>query len=295
MSTCIEYSHNINIKNTGVLSFDIQVKGVLIKYKKKIYLTLPHAGLDVNIIIFNDKEYTDFKYSHWSENIIIEINEKDILEHQYIFKKFGLKCIDVNKKIKINDIEYKYIKNDYFPVNMMVNNPNIMYYVVKSKETYEPETGMPLYYNNILYGIYSKYNNEKNVCYITPSLFIEKSINNVKNNLYVCNNIDNIKNIDRYKVYGDMIYCPRFQYNIKLETYLLYLSNSENRIIYNNSHMCNISFSKTLKKYINNTFLLHWCKMFNKEILIKIIKNYDSRYEKLEFKINNKKHIFVYN
>ena len=48
MSTCIEYSHNINIKNTGVLSFDIQVKGVLIKYKKKIYLTLPHAGLDVN-------------------------------------------------------------------------------------------------------------------------------------------------------------------------------------------------------------------------------------------------------
>jgi hypothetical protein len=294
MSTCIEYSHNINIKNTTALSFDIQVKGVLIKYKKKIYLTLPHAGLDVNIIIFNNKEYTKFKYSHWSENIIVEIDEKDVLEHQYIFKKFGLKCIDVNKKIKINDIDYKYIKNDYFPVDMMVNNPNLMYYVVKSKETFEPETGMPLYYNNILYGIYSKYNNEKKFCYVIPSLFIEKSINNVKNNLYVCNNIDNIKSIDRYKVYGDMIYCPQFQYNIKLDTYLLYLSNSENRITYNNSHICHISFSKKLKKDINNTFLLHWCKMFNKEILIEIIKNYDSCYKKLEFKINNKKHIFVY-
>ena len=170
MSTCKEYAQDIRIKNTNTLSFDIQVKGVLIRYKKKIYLAVPHAGLDVTIVIFNDKEYTEFKYSHWSENIIVEINEKDILEHQYIFKKFGLKCIDVDKKIKINNTNYKYIKNDYFPVNMMNNNPDMIYYVVKSNENYEPETGMPLYYNNILYGIYSKYNNEKILLY--HSIFI---------------------------------------------------------------------------------------------------------------------------
>lgn len=293
----MEYSHNVNIKNTKHLPFDIQVKGVLVKYNKEIYLSVPHAGLDVNIIIFNNKEYSDFKYSYWSENIIVKIDKSDILEHQYVFKKFGLKCIDVTKKIKINNIDYKYIKNDYFPINMMVDNPNMVYYVVKSPNSPEPEPeiGMPLYYNNILYGIYSKYNNEKNFCYVMPFLFIEKSIINTTNNLYTCNSIDNIKSIDRYRVYGDMIFCPQFQYNIKLETYLLYLSNSKNRIIYNNSHICYISFSKKLKKNINNTFLLHWCKMFNKEILQEIIKNYDSRCLKHEFKIDDKKHIFFYN
>ena len=36
-------------------------------------------------------------------------------------------------------------------------------------------------------------------------------------------------------------------------------------------------------------------KMFNQEILQEIIKNYDSRCLKHEFKINSKKHIFFYN
>ena len=89
----------------------------------------------------------------------------------------------------------------------------------------------------------------KKFCYIIPSLFIEKTINNIKNNLYVCNNIHEIKSIDRYKVYGDMIYCPRFQYNIKLETYLLYLSNSTNRVIYNNSLLSYFFFKKSKKIY----------------------------------------------
>ncbi len=290
------YCHDIKLINNKSLPFDIDVKGTLVKYNKKIYLTIPHAGLDVRMIIFNDKKYNHFKYSDWSENIIVEIDEKDILENQYVFKKFGVKKIEVMKKYKMNNYYCEYIKNEYFPVNMMAGNPELMFYVVKSEEENSPETGTPLHYNGTLYGIFSRYNSEKNFCYITPYLFIQKSIQNTTNYLYKCTNINSIKKING-KIVRDnsMIYCPQIQYNINLESYLLFLSNSTNRILINDNLNRYIKYQKVKKKVINNTFLLHWCKMFNKEILMEIIKNFDSRCNKQEFEINSEKHIFVYN
>ena len=290
------YCHDIKLINNKSLPFDIDVKGTLVKYNKKIYLTIPHAGLDVRMIIFNDKKYNHFKYSDWSENIIVEIDEKDILENQYVFKKFGVKKIEVMKKYKMNNYYCEYIKNEYFPVNMMAGNPELMFYVVKSEEENSPETGTPLHYNGTLYGIFSRYNSEKDFCYITPYLFIQKSIQNTTNYLYKCTNINSIKKING-KIVRDnsMIYCPQIQYNINLESYLLFLSNSTNRILINDNLNRYIKYQKVKKKVINNTFLLHWCKMFNKEILMEIIKNFDSRCNKQEFEINSEKHIFVYN
>ena len=291
-----DYSHSVKLKNDDNLPFDIDVVGTLIKYSKKIYLTIPHAGLDVRMIIFNDKEYNHFKYSDWSENIIVEINDEDILPNQYVFKKFGVKQIEVMKKYKMNNHYCEYIKNDYFPVNMMEDNPELMFYVVKSEEKDSPETGTPLHYNGTLYGIFSRYNSEKDFCYITPSLFIQKSIQNTTNYLYKCTNINSIKKINGKIVRdNDMIYCPQIQYYMNLESYLLFLSNSNNRILINNNLNKYVKYEKVKKNIINNTFLLHWCKMFNKEILMEIIKNFDSRCNKHQFEINGKKHVFVYN
>ena len=290
-----DYSHEVKLVNDKSLSFDIDVKGTLIRYKKKIYLNVPHAGLDVKMIIFNDKRYNHFKYSDWSENIIVEIDDKDILKHQYVFKKFGIKQIQVKDNYNLNNCKCEYIKNECFPVNMMAGNPELMFYVVKSKQEGSPDTGTPLYYNGTLFGIFSKYNSEKKHCYITPSLFIQKSIDNNTNHLYRCSNINEIKKVKGYNVYNNMIYCPQIQYPINLESYLLFLSNTNNRILINNNLNAYITFEKVKKNVIKNTFLLHWCKMFNKEILIEIIKNFDSRCNKQEFEINGAKHIFVYN
>lgn len=294
METRTDYCHDVIIKNTDTLSFNITVKGVLIKHEKNFYLNIPHTGLDVKMIIFNNKEYNDFKYSEWSENIIVELNKDDIFDYQYVFKKFGIKCIDVSKKLTLNNYNCKYIKNEHFPVNMMVDNPEIMFYVLKSEQKESPETGTPLHYNGVLYGIFSRYNSEKNHCYIMPYIFIQKSIKNVNNYLFKCTNLNLVKKIYRNNVHNDMIYCPQIQYNINLESYLLYLSNSSNKILINESNDTYLIFKKTNKKILNNTFLLHWCKMFNKEILIEIIKNYDSRCDKHKMEINGKKHIFVY-
>lgn len=292
----IDYSHQVTIKNNDSLSFDINIIGTLIKFNKKTYLTIPHAGLDVKMIIFNDKEYNHFKYSEWSENIIVEIDEKDILSHQYVFKKFGIKQIEVKKKYKINENYYEYIKNEYFPVNMMEGNPELMFYVTRSKHKESPDTGTPLHCNGILYGIFSRYDIEKDFCYVIPFIFIQKSIVNNTNYLYKCKNIKSINKING-KIVRDnnMIYCPQIQYYMNLESYLLFLSNSNKRILINDNLNNYIKYEKVGKNIINNTFLLHWCKIFNEEILIEILKNIDSRCKKHDFEINGKKHIFVYN
>jgi hypothetical protein len=297
MSTRMEfdYCHDIKLINNESLSFDIDVKGTLLKYNKKIYLTIPHVGLDVKMIIFNNNKYNHFKYSEWSENIIVEINENDIHEHQYIFKKFGLECINVSKKFKLNNYYCNYIKNDYFSVNMMINNPELMFYTMRSEEKGSPNTGTPLHYNGVLYGIFSRYNSEKDFCYIIPHLFIQKSIENKTNYLFKCTNLKSIKKIKKNYAHDDMIYCPQIRYNISIECYLLFLSNSTNHTLINDTSDIYLKFKKINKSITSNTFLLHWCKMFNKEILFEILEKYDSRDKTHKFEIRGEQHIFVYN
>ena len=92
-----------------------------------------------------------------------------------------------------------------------------------------------------------------------------------------------------------MIYCPQIQYYMNLESYLLFLSNSNDRILINDNLNRSVKYQKVKKNIKTNTFLLHWCKMFNNEILMEIIKNFDSRCMNIQFEINGQKHVFVYN
>ena len=111
----ISYSKNVNISNDNEeLSFDIGVQGTLIKLDGKIYLNVPHAGLNVKTIKFNGKEYKDIKYSEWSENMIVEIKQDDIFENQYIFKKLRIRNVEVSQKLKLNNYYCDYIKMNTF-------------------------------------------------------------------------------------------------------------------------------------------------------------------------------------
>lgn len=296
----IEYHHEVRIINKQGLPIDIETIGVLLKIPNdnNIYLTLQHMGLKVKSIIFNGKKYKDFNYSHWSENIIVKINKRDILKHQYIFKKFGMKCIDVDKKIKLNNYYCEYIRNVKSPVNMMRGNPELLYYEIRSEEKGSPKTGLPLHYNNTLYGILSRYTSDGDKCFVIPYIFLNKSIKNEKNNLYYCENYNKIKKINNYNVSlrgkDKMIYCKQFQAWMFLDSYLLYLSNSTNRILYNNQIGEYIKFIKIKKKIIKNTFLLHWCRLYNEDLLIDILRKEDTGCKNHHFELNGEKQIYFY-
>ena len=296
----IEYHHTVRIINKDRLPIDIETIGVLLKIPNdnNIYLTLQHMGLNVEYVIFNEKKYKDFNYSNWSENIIIKINQRDILKHQYVFKKFGMKCIDVDKKIKLNNYYCEYIRNVKSPVNMMRGNPELLYYEIRSEEKGSPKTGLPLHYNNTLYGILSRYTSDGNKCFVMPYIFLNKSIKNEKNNLYYCENYNKIKKINNYNVSlrgkDKMIYCKQFQAWMFIDSYLLYLSNSTDRILYNNQIGEYIKFTKIKKTVIKNTFLLHWCKLYNKDLLIEILRKEDTGCKKYQFELNREKQTYFY-
>lgn len=288
----IDYYHTVKIINNGTLSFDIETTGVLLKYNGNTYLNVLHAGLDVKIIIFNDKEYNDFKYSEWSENIIVKIDNIDIKDYQFVFKTFGKKHIDPTTKCKINNKYCTYIKQEYYPINMMSNNPDLLFYSLSYEGDDVPDKGVPLYYNNRLLGINSRFHYEKKHCCVIPIVFILKSIENETNYLMICEN-DYVKSIGRFKVHGDMIFNSQLQYNINCETHFMFLSNSKKRINVNNKIDEYLIFKRY--KYIEcNTYLLNWCRIFQNEIMDEIIKNFDSRCKKLSFDIKGEKHTFVY-
>jgi len=286
--------HCVKIKNGGELSFEILVKGVLMKYENHIHLNVPHLGLNVKTVEFNNKQYKKFKYSEWSGNIIVNINKEDINDDQFIFTqdKLKKKHVDPMTSLMINGEKCKYIKQEYFPINMMFNNPSMLFYKLKYFGE-PPNIGEPLYYNRNLYGICDKVDEDNNIVYVVPMIFIIKSIINNKNNLLFCTN-KKINQINKFKVReGKFIFCPQIQYTIKLETYLLYLSNDKRNIIINDDINTFLKFDKN-KNIKKNTNIFHWARLFNNDLCKCIIENYNLRSDRISFDVDGIEHSFIY-
>lgn len=268
---------SIKVKLIGEkFPFDIDLYGTKIEYMKERYIVIPNLGLKVDKIIINDKEYTDFKYCHWSELIIVRFND------EYVYKSFPLRHIDHSDKLFINDNKASYIKQEYLPINMIESNPNILYYNVKCKSS---ETGVPLYNKNKLYGIVIR-NNKDNV-YILPVIYILNSIKKEDTNIYTYNT-SYMKQIGRYKIYDNMIFSAEFNYYIKLDAYLNLFFNKENTKM-----LKNLKYNKLKTHEYNNSHILHYCKYFDQELLVKIIQNQNDE-KKLDIVINGMESIYIY-
>lgn len=270
------FSERVKIINTSDYPFEIDLFGTKIYYKKEKYIVIPNLGLKIDNIIIGNKKYNDFKYCYWSELIILRFDD------EYVFKTFSQRHIDHSDKMFIDNNKANYIKQEYFPVNMIGTNPNILYYNVKCCNS---ETGRPLYYNKKLFGITIR-NNRENV-YVLPIIYVLKSIIKSDCNIYIFDTY-NIKNIGRYKVYENMIFSPEFNYYIRLDAYLnLYYDK-------NNNNMNRIKCEK-IKKYENkNSHIIHYCKYFNNDILIDIIKNQNTCMKKMDIIINGMKNLYIF-
>lgn len=270
------FLERVKIVNNTDYPFDIDLIGTKIYYQKKKYIVIPNLGLKIDKIIIGDKEYHEFKYCYWSELVILHFDD------EYVFKTFSQRHIDHSDKLKIDECKANYIKQEYFPINMIGTNPNILYYNVKCDKS---ETGMPLYNNNKLFGIVMR-NNRENV-YILPIIYVLKSISKSDCNIYMFET-DDIKQIGRYKIYENMIFSPEFNYYIKLDAYLnLYYEKS-------NTNLNKIKFKK-VKEYENrNSHILHYCKYFDNDMLLKIIENQDKCIKKMDIIINGMKKLYVY-
>lgn len=274
----------IKLINDKEYPFTIEVFATIIRYNNDYYLVSTHLGQKIDKIEYDENIYTEFIYGHWSGLIIVKLNEKP---KDKIFTQIMKSHIDPSTNMKIDDSKAIYIKQEYFPINMIPSNPSNLYYKVKSKVQ---DTGKPLYYENKLYGIVSKC--ESNYVYVIPSIYIIRTLERKSNDILICKSKD-IKCIGKYKVYDNIIYSKEFRYQIKLDAYLSLISDINTRINYNNTDYY-LKFKNIKKSYYTNTYILHYCKMFNRELLMKIFENFNSCHKSIDFEINGMKKCFVY-
>lgn len=274
--------YEVILNNFKKYPFSIQVFGFIINYNKSNYLVTCNLGLPVEEVEFDNNKYSKFIYGHWSGLIIVKLKLKK--NHNYnIYKKIVKKHIDPSNKMFIDGEIARYIRQEYFPINMMPNNPSNLYYKVKCSKS---ENGLPLYNNEKIFGIVSL--SSTNYAYIIPSIYIIKTIEKECNEIMISHN--KIKKIDRYKVYDDIIYSPEFRYQIKLETYLTLISDTNIRIKYNDNDK-NILFEK-LNENKNNNYILHYCKYFNREILKNIFTEQCG--DKIDIEVNGNKYVYLF-
>ena len=74
---------------------------------------------------------------------------------------------------------------------------------------------------------------------------------------------------------------------------VLYFSNQNKKIFINNrmDEFLNLKKKPHIK---NNTYLLHWCRYFQEDIMMKILDNFDTRENNTKVNINSKEFKFVY-
>lgn len=281
----------VNIINNKTTIFNIEVKGFFVKYNKNVYLVVPHLSLDVNIVKIFDMEITTFKYAEWNDLIVAKYNPpKDI----FIFNIFSNFKLDYSQTINIGEYESNVSYLKYFPLNMIPDSPEILYYVIESPNT---QVGQPVYHNNKLYGIVIR--SEDNNCYVLPSIYIKNTINRKSNDIYILRDLKKITKINKYNVHNNRIYSPEIGIEMRTSAYINLISDMNKNIqIIINSLCYNTKFYKYERNrksdnVIINSKILHYARLYDEELLMLIFSNMK---KKTEFNhiIENHQLCFVY-
>jgi|SaaInlStandDraft_6_1057023.scaffolds.fasta_scaffold00510_7 hypothetical protein len=261
----------VNIINTKTTIFNIQVIGIFVKYNKNNYLVVPHLSLDVNIVKIFDTEFKDFQYAEWNDLIIVKYNPP---KNIFIFTSFMNFKLDYSHIININKNKSNILYLKYFPINMIPDNPELLYFVIQSSNT---QVGQPVYYNNKLYGIVIRSENDK--CYVLPSIYIKNTIKRQNNNIYILKNMNKITKINKYNIYNNHIYSPELRIYIRLSAYINLISDNKKKIqiitnnLTYNTHFYKFEKNRRSENIIINSKILHYARLYDEKLLMLIFNN----------------------
>lgn len=209
----------------------LQLKAFNLNYNGNDYLVSTHHNIPISKVR-GEKGNLNIKInSLWNEGLILEHikDSYDLKINNMIQKKFPKE----NEKIvlKVNDKrhEMKTIGHHFFPFDNSPTSPMIPYITGQfnevssiQKENMNGLSGSPVFINNKLIGVFSKYNTMQNIAYILPIYIITMNIEKKDNShIYDCM-IQNIKKINSYNVNkNNEIYHPTLKIYIPLKTFYL--------------------------------------------------------------------------
>ena len=240
----------------GVFDFNSFYQNYLLKmyvYAEKIiiYLTPFVLGINVKVVIFNDREDKVLKHFNF-----VGENKLKIKEYIFVINKKGHyeNIFDYIDNKKFNYI-YKFYRNEF--KHKFINiDPNLLniYTKIKNTDKNQNETNPKMETTNLTNQNNINYNNTNNHLFNKDNNIIQKDDNNIinKNNFFENNNSNMkpktqiIKN-NKKTINND---------NSNLQNNTLYNNLlNPNKVYYNNKNYNNILNEHTFKNNCNNTYI----------------------------------------
>jgi hypothetical protein len=275
---------NINIISQSFMNKNINTQqyAFLLNYCSKVYCVSLHHFIPIQNVIDNDtnQKLNILVNSCWSEILLLNyynIKNKGIKKLHNAIPKPNTELVLYN-----NDSKYKFsvISYDFIPFDNLNDEYNIPYITAKpyNNINYVGFSGLPVFIDNKLVGMFSKYIKNSNVVLIIPTYIILKNIEKIDNSHIYKLNYKPTR-INNYIIKDNYLYHPSLKCNIPINTYYLLecdlKSKLPNTIIDNN--MNNLLFKNVIKKnektyLITPRFLSLLKKILNNDTFFNIFK-----------------------
>lgn len=197
---------------------NIDIYGFTIKYQERYYIVTVHLGLPIKEIIIEGIPKID-NYILSKRNDLLIIPVLFPLRDQLAFHQFDEKLINYNENYYCGDSILKLKSNVCLPINMIPNNPTIMYNLFYAKNN-NIKVGMPIHTSdNKLRGIVCRMDD---MIYVLSSHYIVNTILKPNELVQMKHNIINIIKIDNKMIKNDKIYCKYHKTYIPVDSYISY-------------------------------------------------------------------------
>ncbi len=195
---------------------NIDIYGFTIKYQERYYIVTVHLGLPIKEIIIEGIPKID-NYILSKRNDLLIIPVLFPLRDQLAFHQFDEKLINYNEDYYCYDNIIKLKSNVFLPINMIPNNPTIMYHLCCGKNI---KVGMPIHTSdNKLRGIVCKMDD---MIYVLSSHYIVNTILKPNELVQIKYNTRFITKIDNKMIKNDKIYCKYHKTYIPVDSYISY-------------------------------------------------------------------------
>lgn len=246
----IKNSIRIRLKsqNLGHQFLNQDLTGFVLNYNGINQIVSVHHFLPIDNITIGETVHKIKINSSWSEVLILDTDNFNVSDYK-IHKNIQNKIPECNDKLvmKYNDyqINMKVINHAFAPFNNMQKGINTVYIVASTEDFLETPAGIsgsPIFYNNKIIGIFSKYDHIRKLCYIIPIYVVIKNLEKTDNKNIYHLPISNTKKINSYNVTKkcldetnskcqiDIIFHPTLRIYIPLETYFILEGDTNSKI-----------------------------------------------------------------
>jgi hypothetical protein len=253
------------------------LKSFVLNYKKVNYLISVHHNLPIDSVynLSNQEKLNITVNSGWSEVLVLDTQNIDLKQLSINYKiQNRLPKRDDRLFIKTNDQIYRttVIGYEFIPFDNLTENLTLPYITSRIDQSIEDLSGLsgsPVFIEDTLIGVFSKFDTKESIAYIIPIYIIIQNLRKQDNsNIYGLPIDLKINKINSYNIKDDLVYHPTLKINVTVNTYLMLECDLKSKISVRHdttnimiSHM----ITKPLKLNISNEIFI-----VNKDLEYKI-------------------------